>query len=126
MSNPPIAPPGTIFTSSTTQVVPNIPKATDLNSALSAIAALTQAVYVMANAIPAAAGSQSANANNQSVANQPSAFVVKSQQLATIRVSDPNDASVFVDVTQIVALTLYNPTTKETWEWSQSSPNRTF
>lgn len=116
MANQPIGPPGTIVTSQGPLVLPVIPKAIDLPSALTAINALNQAIQILTNAIP----SNNANQQTQTTpAVVASSFQQTALQTKTIRVTDPNDPSVFVDVEQIVSLTLYDPVTKQTWTWNQ-------
>ncbi len=117
MANAPIGPPGTIVTAQGPLVLPVIPKAIDLPSALTAINALNQAIQILTNAIPA----NGSNTSQQSTAPAvvASSFQQTGLQVKTIRVTDPNDPSVFVDVEQIVSLTLYDPVTKQTWEWHQ-------
>ncbi len=118
MSNPPIGPPGSNIPGANAPLqLPVIPKATDLPSALGAIQALTQAINILTNAIPSTAGAASNTTSTPAVTA--SAFQQTAIQLKTIRVTDPNDSSVFVDVEQIVGLTLYDPVTKQTWQWHQ-------
>ena len=117
MANAPIGPPGTVVSSQSSLVLPVLSKATDLPSALHTINALIQYVQILTNAIPSQASS--ASSNSSSTAPVASAFQQTALQTKTIRVTDPNDPSVFVDVEQIVSLTLYDPVTKQTWEWHQ-------
>jgi hypothetical protein len=117
MPNPPIGPPGSVVVNNTPIQLPVIPKATDLPSALGAIQALTQAINILTNAIPSNSAAQSTASSTPAVTA--SAFQQTNIQLKTIRVTDPNDSSVFVDVEQIVGLTLYDPVTKQTWQWHQ-------
>lgn len=109
MPNPPIGPPGTAFASRTGLTIPNIPPATDLPSAISAIFALTQAINVLANNIPANAGGG---------AGQGSGFVVTNQTTELVTIFDPNDNQVFVQVQQVTSLELTNSVTGETWKWA--------
>ena len=116
MANQPIGPPGTIVTAQGPLVLPVIPKAIDLPSALTAINAINQAIQILTNAIP----SNNANQQTQTTpAVVASSFQQTSLQTKTIRVTDPNDSSVFVDVEQITGLTMYDPVTKQTWTWNQ-------
>lgn len=47
-----------------------------------------------------------------------SAFQVLSQGTQDIKITDPNDPTVFVVVTQVTSLVLKNPVTGELWEWA--------
>ena len=120
MANAPIGPPGTIVSSQSSLVLPVLSKATDLPSALHTINALIQYVQILTNAIPSQASSaSSASSGSSSTAPVVSTFQQTALQTKTIRVTDPNDSSVFVDVEQITGLTMYDPVTKQTWEWHQ-------
>ena len=113
MPNPPTAPPGTPATATSTGLnIPTIPLATDLNSARIAISVIATAIQQLANAAfnkTAAGGGTS---------GQGGTFVQVSQQTRPVIISDPNDASVQVEITQVIALTMKNPTTGETWVWN--------
>ena len=115
MPNPPVGPPGTLVTSTSALIIPNIPKATDLPSSIAAINALAQAVAILTTQL----GQSSNSSTGATAATVASGFTVVSQKTQVIRIFDPNDNTVFVDVEQITALTLYDPVTKQTWQWTQ-------
>ena len=115
MPNPTVGPPGSSTPSNAAAAVqlPNIPTATDLPSALSAINSIAQALNILANAIPNSAGATASGSTTTT-----SAFTLVDQQTQTVTVSDPNDSTVFVQVNQVVSLTFFNPVTKETLTWT--------
>jgi hypothetical protein len=115
MPNPVLGPPGSATPTNASSAVqlPNIPTATDLASALSALSAVTAAINILANAIPASAGGTATGSSTTT-----STFQLVDQQTQTVTVSDPNDATVFVQVNQVVSLTFFNPVTKETLAWT--------
>ena len=106
-------------------VVNSVPVATDLQSAIAAVNALRQVVNGLLGAnttgnggagpgpAPGQPKTGGFNATNQ--------FQVQNQVVKTTRIYDPNDPSkqTYVDVNQVTALTMYNPVTKESWQWSQ-------
>jgi hypothetical protein len=107
-------------------VLPAIPVATDLASLIAAVNALRQAFIAMngqvnPNNTPGSPGGGfTANwpANKQGKAN--SFTEVRPQRVTTTnRIYDPNNKQNYVDVQQITGLTFVDPTTQQTWTWSQ-------
>lgn len=99
-----------------TPSVPSIPIASnDLASLAAAVNAMRQVIINLLGqqAQPPGGGPGSP------VSIKPSSFRVTNQNIQTVNVYDPNDSSVFVTIRQVVGLTLENPTTGETWEWTQ-------
>lgn len=78
-----------------------IPKATDLQSALKAIQALTNNF----NYLLSAPGNFTENPNLRTY--------------KTVRVFQPGNSAVYVDVQQITSMTLVNPLTGQTIKWTQ-------
>lgn len=116
MPNPATSPPGTTSTpSSQGLTIPNIPTATDLPSALVAINVIGQAIAVIAQNLAAAAN----NTTAASTTATGGTFVQTDQVTETVTLTDPNDSTVSVQVTQITGLTMRNPVTGELWIWSQ-------
>lgn len=116
MPNPATSPPGTTQTPSSSGLnIPTIPIATDLNSALIAISVIASAINQLA----------SAQFNNTSGSGGSSGgggtFVQTQQETRPVVISDPNDASVQVEIDQVISLTLHNPVTNETWVWNLTS-----
>ena len=97
--------------------LPAIPVATDLPSALQAIQALTMWVRQARPLLNPQPQQSQGLAKNQ----QPTSGGWKrvSQQYKTVRVTNPNDPSQYVDVQQIESLIMSHPTTGETWTWSR-------
>lgn len=110
---PPPQQPGAVY-------VPNIPVASDLPSAIAAVNAMRQVMM-------ASAGQNSSGFNPGPGPNPGGGFTSKSQFQVTnqvitpVRIYDPNDPSkqTYVDVNQVVSLTMSNPVTKESWSWQQ-------
>lgn len=117
MPNPLTAPSGTLSAPQGPSVLQAVPTAVDLPSALHAINALAQN-FALLNASVSSSTSSGSSSTTASAAAK-SGFTVVSQKTQTIRITDPNDSTVYVDVEQITALTLYDPITNQTWTWTQ-------
>ena len=115
MPNPVTAPPGTTAQPTGTLTIPNIPTATDLPSALVAINVIGQAIALLAQNVTAGSGNTQAAASSTG-----GTFVQTDQVTQTVTLTDPNDSTVQVEVTQITGLTMRNPVTGETWVWKQA------
>ncbi len=123
MSNAPVclANPPSVTVTPIQRLVPNVPVATDLNSALAAINALRQLVYMLLNSIPANGQPGPPGAAGQSPQKTQSKFTQSNIVYNTVRVTNPQDDTQYVDIQQVQSLTLINPVTKETWVWQRAS-----
>ena len=104
-------------------LVSQIPVATDLPSAIAAVNPMRAAMIASAGA-----GAQGNGGVGPGPAPNPgggftekSQFQVTNQVMKPTRIYDPNDPTkqTYIDVNQIVSLTMSNPVTKETWSWEQ-------
>ena len=105
-------------------LVNSIPIASDLSTAIAAINALRQVVNGLLGANTQGNGGQGPGPNPNNTGGgftSKSQFQVANQVTKTTRIYDPNDPSkqTYVDVDQIVGLTMMNPVTRETWQWTQ-------
>ena len=98
------------------RLLPSIPNAYDLASALRAIAALRQAVQILTNQ----------NTTDNGVINnfntrrdQTGTWNEERRVTETVRVFNPEDDSQYVDVERINSLRMLNKDTKQTWIWNR-------
>jgi hypothetical protein len=96
------------------KALPSIPNATDLPSALAAIAALKKTIELITQPI---------NINNSTnVSAQPAKPQRWSQASRTterVKITNPADQSQFVEIERIKALTMKDQITGETWVWKR-------
>lgn len=106
----------------TSPLVNNVPVAKDLASAIQAVNALRQVVNGLIGQNTGGNGGVGPGPAplNPGFSSQ-SQFQVTNQTITKTRIYDPNDPSkqTYVDVDQVVALTMQNPVTRETWQWAQ-------
>lgn len=121
MPNPVTQPPGYVTppagTNANTLSIPTVPTATDLPSALVAINVIGQAIAQLANAVTnsGAATAAAAAATSSSPTGE---FTKVSQTEKTVVLTDPNDSTVQVEISQVTELIMKNQTTGETWIWT--------
>ncbi len=105
------------------RLVPNVPIATDLNSALAAINALRQLIYMLLNQVPANGQPGAPGPAGKLPQKTQSKFTQTSlvPQDITIPVKD-NDGNEIgtATVTQVNQLVLTNPVTLETWTYTRN------
>lgn len=106
----------------TSPLVNNVPVATDLASAIQAVNALRQVINSLLGQNTGGNGGAGPGPSpiKPGFSSQ-SQFQVTNQTITKTRIYDPNDPSkqTYVDVDQVVALTMQNPVTRETWQWAQ-------
>lgn len=118
MPNPVTAPPGYVQPpaySSNSLNIPTVPTATDLPSALVAINVIGQAIAQLANA--ASASTISGSTTTAAAAATGGSFTKVSETTSTVVLSDPNDSTVQVEISQVTELIMKNQTTGELWIW---------
>jgi len=103
-------------------LLPSIPQATDLASALSAIQAMTDMLNLLTGQIVNTRGQPGRQGqagqpgkNNQ---NKVGRFTEIKRVTENVTVTNPQDSSQFVEVERINALTMRDNITGETWTWS--------
>lgn len=95
--------------------MPSIPPATDLSSALQAIAALTQLVNQLSGRFPS-------NSGNNKNSKQKVGRFQELKPLRTVekkRIFNPQDKEQFVDVERINRLVFQDTVTGEQWTWTR-------
>lgn len=104
------------------KILPSIPPATDLASALAAISALTAAVNTMLGrtAVPTnkGGGFNVIDPTSKKAKPQPR-FNESSRVTEVLRIYNPDDKAQFVDVQQIKQLTMRDSVTGEQWVWNR-------
>lgn len=110
---PPV-PPAT--TQPTGTRLPSIPAATDLSSALRAIAAMRQAIQQLSNQITKDNGVINGFRQDR---NQGATWTEDSRVTETVRVTNPQDENQYVDVERINSLSMKNRDTGQTWKWKR-------
>jgi len=100
-----------------------IPKATDLASALAAIQALANNMnnlFRRGNFVQSHVGGISGFSTKKAAAAPGNYIEVQARRVyKTVRVYNPQDATQYVDVKQIVGLTFVDPVTRRTIVWKQ-------
>jgi hypothetical protein len=138
MANAPVCnltPPAPISTP-LSKLIASIPVATDLPSAINALNAIRTVLNVQNNAIPPnntvvwtglkttkpePSKPTDKQPSNASSGQKRSGFTQSNVVTKLVKVTNPNDATQFVMVRQIVGLTMNNPVTGEQWQWTQSA-----
>lgn len=111
-------------------LVPPIPRATDLPSALRAIQALTQAIQILSNQHPPTQFNQGdviinnvggGGGTRRSNPNSNGDFVEIRERRETSdqRIYDPNDREVYVDVKRIDSLTFFDKVSRHFVKWTR-------
>lgn len=85
------------------------------------IASLQATVNIMRQVIMLLAGQQGSPGQNGTSATppKPARWTEQSRQTETVRIFDPNDKSVFVDVERINKLIMHDGVTGESWTWNR-------
>jgi hypothetical protein len=98
-------------------MLPAIPQATDLASALLAISALTAVVNQITNNGPGSSGGGSAGGSSK----PPGIGTYKQFTRTTekVKVTNPNDPSQFVEIERIKSLVMKDIKTGEAWTWNR-------
>lgn len=104
--------------------LPAIPLATDLPSALAAINAMAMWIRHAQQRLPPPPPDVQGRGGISGIKTKPSTpvqgrWTKVSQQTKVVRVTNPNDPTQFVDVQQIVALTMTDTHTGEKWIWTR-------
>ena len=97
--------------------LPAIPVATDLASALRAINTISQIIQAMTNQNSDNSFPQKPIISTKKDANFHE--VVARRIIKKMKITDPNDSSVFVEVKQITGLTFLNKVTGQAINWKQ-------
>lgn len=92
---------------------PSIPVATDLPSAIAAINAMRQVVQKLSGGF-----TTSSSGKKNTPAPPQTTFTEISRATKTVRITNPNDPTQFIDVERISSLTLKDSQTGETWGWN--------
>lgn len=102
-----------------TRQFPSIPPAHNLSSALAAINAMRQLLDYLLNRQPQNNNGGGNTGQAKKGAQGKYSEVPGARKTQKVRVYNPNDKSQFVDVEQIVGLTMRDNKTGETWTWSR-------
>lgn len=100
---------------------PSIPIATDMASLLKANNAMRQTLMMLLNLLSRnnqQNGGGGGRTSSSKAAKQ-GKYSEVTRQVKTVRVTNPQDKSQYVDVEQIYALTMRDNNTGETWTWTR-------
>ena len=98
------------------KTLPTVPEATDLQSALTAINAIRRILQTITHQPPQRPGGISKFKPSQQRGFQE---IKQRRVYKRVRVYNPQDKSQYVDVQQIVSMTMADPATGQIWFWQQ-------
>ena len=85
-----------------------------------AINVIGQAIALLSSNLSQVASAQNTSGNSTAgAAASGGTFVVEDQTISTVVLTDPNDSTVAVTVSQVTKLVLRNAVTGESWIWQQ-------
>lgn len=100
----------------TPKTLPTVPEAKDLQSALAAINAMRRILQTIVSQTPQHPGGIS---GFKMAKTQGFQEIKQRRVYKTVRVYNPQDHSQYVDVQQIVSMTMADPATGQIWYWQQ-------